>query len=50
VVEKQGEINTRLSHEELNTNKNVIHVSEESLKKVAEIYTLAGGKVEEHHH
>ena len=50
VVEKQGEINTRLSHEEHNTNKDVIHLSEESLKKVEEIYKLAGGKVEEYHH
>ncbi|MFA4976201.1 hypothetical protein D3C81_976370 [compost metagenome] len=50
VVKKQGEINTRLSHEEHNTNKDVIHLSEESLKKVEEIYKLAGGKVEEHHH
>ncbi|CAM3730392.1 hypothetical protein [Sphingobacterium prati] len=50
VVEKQGEINSRLSHEEHNTNKAVIHISEESLKKVEEIYKLAGGKVEEHGH
>ena len=50
VVEKQGEINSRLTREELNTNKKVIHLSEESLKKVEEIYQLAGGKVEEHGH
>ena len=50
IVEKQGEINSRLSHEEHNTNKAVIHISEESLKKVEEIYKLAGGKVEEHGH
>lgn len=50
VLEKQGEINSRLSHEEHNTNKDVIHVSEESLKKVEEIYKLAGGKAEAHGH
>lgn len=50
VMEKQGEINSRLSHEEHNTNKEVIHISEESLKKVEEIYKLAGGKVEGHGH
>ncbi|MCW8309863.1 hypothetical protein ACR78Z_13780 [Sphingobacterium thalpophilum] len=50
VVEKQGEINGRFSREEHNTNTKVIHISEESLKKVEEIYTLAGGKSEGHGH
>ncbi|MDF2517311.1 MAG: hypothetical protein K0R59_2607 [Sphingobacterium sp.] len=50
VLAKQGEINSRLTREELNTNHNVIHVSEESLKKVEEIYKLAGGKAEGHGH
>ena len=50
VAEKQGEINTRVSREEKNTNPSVIHYSEESLNAMKEVFELAGGKEEHHHH